>query len=188
MKETDKKTAILETTMDLITENGFHATPMSMVASKAKVAAGTIYHYFPSKEDLINEIYALAKERMGNALMKNDDASKSYKERFMQFWMNLYSFFSENTSEFRFLEQYANSPFISQETKEENEKFYKPVITFLEAGIKAGTLRPMNAKLMVNLIYGNVATVIKLKLSEQLRIDKKTLNLAMESSWDSVKA
>jgi AcrR family transcriptional regulator len=52
----DKKTLILETTLDLISENGFHGTPISMIAEKAGIGAGTIYRYFENKEDLINEL------------------------------------------------------------------------------------------------------------------------------------
>jgi AcrR family transcriptional regulator len=40
-------------TLKLITEHGFHATPVSMIASEAGVGAGTIYRYFESKEAII---------------------------------------------------------------------------------------------------------------------------------------
>ena len=49
----DKRTAIFESTLALVREQGFHGTPMSQVAKKAGVAAGTLYLYFESKDHLI---------------------------------------------------------------------------------------------------------------------------------------
>ena len=44
----DKREAILKSTLELIKDNGFHGTPISLIAKNAGVASGTIYHYFPS--------------------------------------------------------------------------------------------------------------------------------------------
>ena len=47
----EKKSAIMNAALILITNNGFEATPMSAIAREAGVAAGTIYVYFPSKQE-----------------------------------------------------------------------------------------------------------------------------------------
>ena len=52
----DKKQAIFESTLALIRDHGFHGAPMSLVAKNAGVAAGTIYHYFESKEALLKAV------------------------------------------------------------------------------------------------------------------------------------
>jgi AcrR family transcriptional regulator len=75
-KEFDKKEAILNATLELISKHGFHSSPMSEVAKQANVAAGTIYHYFKSKDELICALYVSLKERTTTQLLKNDDASK----------------------------------------------------------------------------------------------------------------
>ena len=64
---TTKRTAILEATLELISEQGFHGTAMSMIADKAGVGAGTIYRYFDSKEDLITQLYLEIKREKGKA-------------------------------------------------------------------------------------------------------------------------
>ena len=51
-----KREQVLQTTLELITELGFHATPMALIIEKSGVAAGTIYYYFKSKEELFNEV------------------------------------------------------------------------------------------------------------------------------------
>ena len=53
----DKRAAILAATLRLISKNGFHGTAMSKVAKEAGVSAGIIYHYFDSKDELMDELY-----------------------------------------------------------------------------------------------------------------------------------
>ncbi len=43
------KKAILKSTLKLVKNNGLHGTTVSLISKNAGVAAGTIYHYFPSK-------------------------------------------------------------------------------------------------------------------------------------------
>lgn len=187
MKIADKREAILKATMQLITEHGFHATPMSMVAKQAGVAAGTIYHYFSSKEELINQLYAELKQKMGTALLQGDEGSGNIRERFFRFYQNLFSYFVQNPEEFMFLEQYANSPFITQAAKEENQQFYKPVVDFLLQGMEVGVLRRMEEPLITALVYGHVVSVAKLHLSGELEITPERLQQALQSCWDGVK-
>ena len=69
----DKRAAILETTLDLLSERGFHDTPMSMIARQSGVSTGIIYHYFDGKDELMDELYKEIKRNFGLALAENFD-------------------------------------------------------------------------------------------------------------------
>jgi AcrR family transcriptional regulator len=51
-KLADKQAAILRAAADLFTEKDFHVVLMDEVAARAQVGKGTLYRYFPRKEDL----------------------------------------------------------------------------------------------------------------------------------------
>ena len=51
-----KKKLILETSLELFAEKGFHATSISQIAKKAKISKGLVYNYFESKNDILQEI------------------------------------------------------------------------------------------------------------------------------------
>lgn len=182
----DKRAAILDAAMSLIADQGFHAAPMSLIAQRAGVAAGTIYHYFTSKEDMIVALYARSKARMGDAMVSHDDPGKPYKQRFHSFWLNLFVFFTENPADFMFLQQYSNSPFIAQHTREENEVFYRPVVEFLAEGTRIGVLRPMHIQLLTAIVYGTVVSAAQLHLSCTLRVEGQHLLQAIAAAWDAV--
>jgi TetR/AcrR family transcriptional regulator, multidrug resistance operon repressor len=185
--DTEKKLAILDATLRLIRNNGFHNAPMSQVAKEAGVGTGTIYHHFVSKESIIAALYAQQKELMGRALLKGDKAADNYRERFFRFWQNLYKHFINHPDGFLFLEQYANSPYINTSLREDNEHFYAPVIEFISSGIKSGILRNMDPGLMVSIIYGNIVSCVKLHLSGQLKMTQHHIKQAIQTTWDGVK-
>ncbi len=53
-----RRGAILAAARDAAVEGGMRAVQIAPVATRAKVAAGTVYRYFPSKADLISELIA----------------------------------------------------------------------------------------------------------------------------------
>ena len=50
-----RKTIILDATVRLFREKGFHAVGMRDIAAVAGISAATIYRYFPSRDDIIIE-------------------------------------------------------------------------------------------------------------------------------------
>ena len=54
--------------LELFTARGFHGTTTPLIAARAGVAEGTIYRHFPSKEDLLNEVFRAAVRAMGEPL------------------------------------------------------------------------------------------------------------------------
>ena len=55
--------------MDSISEQGFHGTPMSMIAKTSGVSTGIIHHCFASKEELTNELPLEIKTETIRAMM-----------------------------------------------------------------------------------------------------------------------
>ena len=67
----DKRTAILQATLTLVSRHGFHGTSMSKIADKAGVSDGIIYHCFNGKDDLIAELYRGIKRDVGQAISRH---------------------------------------------------------------------------------------------------------------------
>lgn len=107
----DKRYAILRATLELVAAHGFHGAAMSKVARRARVSAGIIYHYFPSKDALIRALYRDVKLKFSAALAAGDLERMQPRDTFLHVWMNAYRYYAAHGDEIRFIEQYEGSPF-----------------------------------------------------------------------------
>ena len=53
----DKRRLILDAAIRVFARQGFHATRVSDIADEAGVAYGLVYHYFKSKDQVLNELF-----------------------------------------------------------------------------------------------------------------------------------
>ena len=51
-----RRAAIMKAASALYAKQGFHATSVSDIAAATKTSKALLYHYFPSKEDLLFEV------------------------------------------------------------------------------------------------------------------------------------
>jgi TetR/AcrR family fatty acid metabolism transcriptional regulator len=56
-RQADRRRQILEAAVHVFARNGFHASRVGDVAEEAGVAYGLVYHYFKSKEELLETIF-----------------------------------------------------------------------------------------------------------------------------------
>jgi TetR/AcrR family transcriptional regulator, multidrug resistance operon repressor len=182
----DKKRAILESTLELVKENGFHGTPMSMVAKEAGVAAGTIYHYFESKEHLICELYKYVMAQGISVLQISDNKTQTYKERFFSLWMGLYNFYTSNPNVLRFWEQFVNSPYNNRKAAGEHDELHKQLFSFFEEGIKEGHLRAVNPEVLGLLVHGSSISTAKVHGYGKIILSETDLRQIVQILWDGM--
>lgn len=53
----DRRRAILDAAVKVFARQGFHACRVSDIADEAGVAYGLLYHYFPSKEEVLSTLF-----------------------------------------------------------------------------------------------------------------------------------
>ncbi len=53
----DKRRQILDAAVRVFARQGFHSTRVSDIADEAGVAYGLVYHYFNSKDEVLNELF-----------------------------------------------------------------------------------------------------------------------------------
>jgi AcrR family transcriptional regulator len=75
---------ILNTALDLLAERGYEKTTMRTIAEKAGVSLGNAYHYFKSKEHLIQAFYQRTHEEHVAALQPIFDEEKNLKARLLE--------------------------------------------------------------------------------------------------------
>jgi len=179
----EKVHVVFDTTLRLIAEHGLHNTPMSLVSKQSGISTGAIYHYFESKETLINELYLYVKEEIMNKVFEDMSADSQYKENYFLIWNNYFEYLINNPTVLSFVEQCSIAPIIKEETRKKAEQFIAPLIQFITKGIQKGVLRDTDIHLILAYLNGSVVITAKLHISKQLIINKKMKHMAIETSW-----
>jgi len=184
MQLSEKKEAIFNSTLALIKEHGFHGTPMSLVAKNAGVAAGTIYHYFESKDQLICELYEYNKSRLERIIDEAlSDTELNCKETYFRICQRLYHYYTESPNVLIFFEQFLNSPYHKSKTEMSKEgRLY----IFFKDCIKKGFIKQVKPEILIVLVLGNIATLAKLYNFGNQNLSKTELQQVLQIMWDGI--
>ncbi len=181
--------AVYKASLELIAVQGFHGTPMSQIAKKAGVGVGSIYRYFKDKDDLIHGVHAQADRKMTEALTSVYVAGSSEKEQFFALVISLTKHLIANPLEFKFLEQYYNSPY---GTEKKREKFFEEVPAndddrpFLSL-LKGEAFKDMPLPSLHALAFGPLIFGIRDHFSGIQIMDEDLINQLAKGCWDAVR-
>ena len=77
----DKRRQILDAAIRVFATRGFHACRVSDVADEAGVAYGLVYHYFGSKEEILNTLFLERWQIMLDAIAEIDSRELPAREK-----------------------------------------------------------------------------------------------------------
>ena len=183
----DKRTAILEATLDLISERGFHNTPMSLIAKTSGVSAGIIYHYFSGKEELINELYKEIKLETIQAMLADYSEDLSLNERFLGIWNNFVRYSLNHPTKGSFLEQFENSPYIKHVMGEDFMQAIAPFFNLFQQGVEEGVFIPLPPIVLFDLSFAPAASLVKRHIAGMVVLDDELMQAAAHACWNAIK-
>src|SRR5688572_26132351 len=88
----DRRESILDAALQCFVERGFHGTAIPEIAAKASIATGTIYHYFASKEALVNALYRTWKAAIAQRVFTTFPQGAPVREQFEVMWREMVAF------------------------------------------------------------------------------------------------
>ncbi len=182
-KKVDRREVILRAMLDLVVERGFHNAPMSLLAKKSGASPGVIYHYFPSKDDVIHALYKHVDAIKREEMLKGYQKKMAPKEALQLVWTNAYWFYRKYRKEMRFLDQYLNSPYCEggkaegskDDTVERIQKLTRPKK-------KGGVMKDLPPEAIQSLTLGLAADLAK----APKEFSKGTLREIADVVWAAV--
>jgi AcrR family transcriptional regulator len=204
----DKRAAIFQATLEMIAEHGLQHTPMSLISKRSGASAGIIYHYFESKEDLLQQLYYRIKGDMSRAIVAADNPQQPLAQRFQSLWLSIFRYCLAHPQEMAFLEQYESAPTAKQHAIHpwSNAKTLDDLIENLhtqdmlkdlplEEKALIGLVKDLRAQnLIKNLpleVIGEFTFGMALRLAHRvsfglISLDEATLTEVAQACWDAV--
>lgn len=190
MSKPDKRDEIVRAALELIAEHGFHGAPMAMIAEKAGVGAGTIYRYFESKEVLIGELYRELEEKMYPCLVVGYDSQHTIRGRFIHLGTALLSYFIACPLDFRYLEQFHNSPYSAAFRREklldkrgDGDLF----CSLLQEGVEQAVIKELPLTILAALAFGPLLNVARDHVLGFIALDEELIDRTVSACWDGLK-
>ncbi|SDS41054.1 DNA-binding transcriptional regulator, AcrR family [Maribacter dokdonensis] len=186
-KSIDKRNALINATIELVNNDGFHATPMSKIAKMACVSPATIYLYFENKQDLVNKTYLEVKSSYTAYAFATYDETMSVKEGFEVIWKRIAEFKLKEDAYAMFLAQCDNTPMIDEESRQEGIRHLQPLLDLWNRGIKEGVIKPMSDYMLYAYAINPLSFLTIAQNRGALVLDDKQLEQAFQAAWSSIK-
>lgn len=188
-----KREQIIDATIRLIAEHGFHGTPISMIAGEAGVGAGTIYRYFKDKDTLVLEIFTQINSTFKKTLLHGYDKDQPIRDRFLYLCQGIFRYGMQNPYEFKFIEQFYNSPY---GTCLRREKLFcncgdtsqeLPLEQVFAAGQAQQVIKELPLAALIALTIGPIVFLVKDSITGLTQMDETAINTTLAACWDAIK-
>lgn len=190
MAKLDKREEIVRAALELIAENGFHGAPMAMIAERANVGAGTIYRYFENKDVLITQLYQDLEDRMFPVILDKYDPCKPIRERFLCLGTALLKYFITNPLDFRYLEQFHNSPYGADHRRDKilgKKEGCNVFRELFEEGVAQQVTKDLPLVILFSLFFGPLVTVARDHILGFIILDDSIVSQVVDACWDATK-
>ena len=182
-----KRKSLINATIELVNNNGFHATPMSKIAKMAGVSAGTIYLYFENKQDLVNQVYLEVKTAFTEFAFRNYKTDMPVEEGFKIIWHNIAEFKLKEVEEAFFLSQCDNSPIIDEPGRQEALKHLQPLLDLWERGQNEGLIKKVSPYSLYAFSIYPVAFLMNMQQRGVFKLTSEHIEEAYQMAWHSIK-
>ena len=186
-KDESKQEAIIKATVKLVNKIGFVSSSVAKIANEANVSPATIYIYYKNKEDLLVSTYEDIKRKMSEALLKNFDESKPFRDILRTIWFNGFEHIAKNSEYYQYTEQFARSPYSELVDPAKIEKHFAPMKRVLERAIEQKVIKDVPFDMLTVFLLHPMLLLANPRLCHDIKLNDETIEKAFSLAWDAVK-
>ncbi len=190
MAQPDKRHDVLSAALALFATRGFHGTPMSLIAERAEVAVGTIYCHFESKDVLIVELYTDIEKRIMAIIDERYPQEKPFRECFIHLGSEVLRYFIVCPLDFRYLEQFHNSPYGAAYRRDKllgdptNGNTFRELF---EYSLSQQLLKTLPLSMLLALFFGPLLYIARDCILGFVELDEEMIHRIVEACLDAIK-
>jgi TetR/AcrR family fatty acid metabolism transcriptional regulator len=157
----DKRRVILRAAITVFAHHGYHTSRVADVAREAGVAYGLVYHYFWSKEDLLETIFRRTWSRMLEAVQEVEHSGAPARDQLQAVARIVLGAWESDPDLVRVLiREVARSPQLGNEV-EEVEHAFAALERIVVRGQEEGELKPdLDPRFAALIVYGALEEIL----------------------------
>lgn len=183
----EKRDAIFGAALELFAERGFHGVTVPEIAQKAKVGAGTIYRYFPSKEALVNALYQHHKQELGAHFLSGVDLSGPPRAVFKQFWARACDLARTKPKVLEFLELHHHAPYLDEKSRAIEEQILGTAGQFVAHASAQQVFKDVQPGVLIAVVWGSFRALVQGGCDGHIKLDDETCSQAEQCIWEAIR-
>src|SRR5688500_16594829 len=177
----ERRESILEAALACFVERGFHGTAIPQIAEKANIAAGTIYHYFDSKEALVNALYRQWKAAVAQRVFTAFPQGASSRTQFQVMWHEIVAFALGAPTAFAFIELHNHASYLDAESLAIDRSVKEFARTMIERAQSEGLVKPLDAYVLMELVFGAFVGMMRAHWEGRIELDDDVIAAAEQA-------
>lgn len=183
-KSDERRSAILAATIRVIASQGLGAATAT-IAKEAGVSNGSLFTYFETKADLLNQLYVELKAEMGTAALDGLSTESDLRTQMFHMWSHWLHWATSCPDKRRTLAQLDVSDAITSQSHQAASHALAGVRTLLEQSYEQGAMRDAPLGFLVALMSAMADATIDFMIRDPANADTHCLT-AFDGVWRMV--
>jgi AcrR family transcriptional regulator len=183
-----KRTKYLDTALKLFVIHGVQSTSTAAIAKEAGTAAGTLFLYFPTKQDLINELVMEIVKAQSDAIHAALTATLSAQNSFWAIWETSICWFMTNLEAYQYIQQIRDSGMIPDEIIQQSNAYFDFYYTTIQKGLSESAIKAYPVDLIGEMLYRSIIAIMNLvKTTSDVAQQEEYIHAGFEIFWNGIK-
>ena len=182
----DRRESILRAALESFVERGFYGTSIPEIAERAEIAAGTIYHYFDSKEVLVNNLYRQWKGHVAQRVLAVFPQGASTREQFRVIWNEIVAFARSEPTAFAFVELHMHASYLDAESKSIDRNLKDFAAGVVMRAQNDGLVKKIDPRVLMELIFGAFIGMMRAHWEGRIHLDDSVVAGCEQACWDAI--
>ena len=184
----EKRAQYLRTALKLFVANGVQNTSTATIAKEAGTAAGTLFLYFPTKQDLINELVMDIVRVQSKTINSALTPDLSARDSFLAIWEGSIRWFLANMEAYQYIQLVRDSGMISDDVVQESNTYFDFYYTAIQKGLDETAIKPFPIELIGEMLYRAIVAIMNLiKVQPDDIRREEYIRSGFEIFWNGIK-
>ncbi|HWQ46220.1 MAG TPA: TetR/AcrR family transcriptional regulator [Longilinea sp.] len=185
----EKRELFLNTALRLFAAKGVSQTSTAEIAKEAGAGAGTLFLYFPTKQDLIHALILRIGRDISAEINSRLKPELSAREEFFAIWQASLQWLLANPHAYQYVQQVRDSGMIAPEVVAESNAFFAYYYEAIQKGLSEGSIKAYPVDFIGGFLYqGIVVCVNYLRTSPQALPSDEVIQMGFQIFWDGIKS
>ena len=158
----DTRTRILEAAVQVFAQKGYHETRVDDIVAESKTSKGSVYFYFPSKQDiflgLIDTFSGLLESRLSEAIQKENHGIEQM-DTALHVCLKLFSQY-RTLAKIALVQAVGLGAVFEERRREINQRFARVIQTRLDQAVSDGSIPPLQTELAARIWVGALNEIV----------------------------